>query len=65
MRQMGSCLFGFCFDRTEEPYEGNLLVRVCEGGGWVTGRSYSEPDALASACNARLDIAPWEAILEF
>ncbi len=28
----------------EEPYEGNLHVRICGGIGQVTGRFYPEPD---------------------
>jgi len=27
----------------EEPYEGNLHVRICGGIGQVTGRFYPEP----------------------
>jgi hypothetical protein len=30
----------------EEPYEGNLHVRICREAGWVTGRLYLEPDPL-------------------
>ncbi len=42
MRQTGLCLFGFQVIGTEEPYEGNLHVRVCGGSGWVTGCFYPE-----------------------
>jgi hypothetical protein len=33
----------------EEPYEGNLHVRICGGIGQVTGRFYPEPDAAEGA----------------